>query len=384
MPPVQPSRERDKKAESWVADLLQSHGWKIKPSQHAAGSGADLILQRDGLRFVAEVKALGEGRADRALPLLALAILQARAHARELHGAAPLAVLWVERPSPNLASHLRAFAERHADGVPVGIVSPNGFRHFIGHPFDALNAGPREENWRSGQPSRQVVNLFSDLNQWMLKLLVARDIPEALLNAPRLDYRSGAELAAAAGASAMSASRFLQQLRSEGFLEDSRGLRLVRRQELFARWRAAVLRPAPEMAMRFVLRAPVRPQLQELVARQSGQACLGLFAAAEELRLGHVSGVPAHVLVPKLPQVDDRQWRGLLPVAQGTMPDLILRQAAFPQSLFRGAVHRDGWLVSDVIQTWLDAGGHPARGTEQADLIYERSLRGIVEEDRSR
>src|SRR5947208_9644587 len=115
-------------------------------------------------------------------------------------------------------------------------------------------------------PPTQVVNLFSDLNQWMLKILLANEIPEDLLNAPRIDCRSGAELAEAAGASAMSASRFLQQLRKEGFLdEDSQRPRLVRRRDLFERWRAAVLRPVPEMAMRFVLRAPVREQLQELI-----------------------------------------------------------------------------------------------------------------------
>jgi hypothetical protein len=214
----------------------------------------------------------------------------------------------------------------------------------------------------------------------MLKILLANEIPENLLSAPRINCRSGAELAAAAGASAMSASRFLQQLRNEGFLdEDSLGPYLVRREDLFERWRAAALRPAPEMSLRFVLRAPVREQLQELIAKQSGAACLGLFAAAEELKFGHVSGVPAHVFVPKFPQSDDRKWRSVRPASPGDTPDLILRQAAFPRSMFRGAVHRDGSLASDVIQTWLDVGSHPTRGAEQADLIYAKFLRQVVE-----
>ncbi len=374
-----PSRQED--AESFVASLLRSHGWQLDARHDSVDGGADLILERGGQRFAVEVKALGEGRADRALPLLSMAILQARAHARELDGAAPLAVLWVGHASPSLASHLRSFAENYAEGVAVGVVSENGFRHFVGHPFDELNAEPRNERWRASRSSHQVVNLFSDLNQWMLKILLANEIPDALLSAPRIACRSGAELAAAAGASAMSASRFLQQLRNEGFLDEySQGPRLVRRSDLFERWRAAVLRPAPEMAMRFVLRAPVREQLQELIAKQSGEACLGLFAAADELRFGHVSGVPAHVLVPKLPQSDDQKWRGLRQAAPGDTPDLILRQAAFPQSVFQGAVHRDGWFASDVIQTWLDVGNHPARGAEQADLIYAKCLRQIVEQ----
>jgi hypothetical protein len=368
-------------ARSFVAGLLQSQGWTLEQVHHVVDEDTPLVLERGGQRFAAEVKVLGEGRADRALPLLSMAILQAKARARELDGALPLAVLCAEDLSSSLVRHVQVFAERYAEGIPVGVVSKDGFRHFVGHPFDELNAQPRNAERRVSRASHPVVNLFSDLNQWMLKLLLAKEVPETLLSAPRIDYRRGAQLAAAAGVSAMSVSRFLQQLRREGFLDESRGLHLVRRQELFARWRAAVLRPAPEMALRFVLRAPVRSQLQELLARQSGDACLGLFAAAEELQLGHVRGVPAHVLVSKLPTLDDPRWRGLSPVTPGGTPDLILRQTSFPQSVLRGAVRRDDGLVSDVIQTWLDAGHHPARGAEQADWIYGRILRRIIEPD---
>lgn len=381
MPTVEPSASRYKEAESFVADLLRSRGWQVDASHGSNDENADLIMERSGQRFAVEVKALAEGRTDRALPLLSLAILQAKAYARKIEGAKPLAILWVGHASPSLASHLRSFADNYAEGVAVGVVSENGFRHFVGHPFDELNAEPRNEQWSANRSSRNVVNLFSDLNQWMLKILLANEIPENLLSAPRSDFQSGAELAAAAGASAMSASRLLQQLRNEGFLDEySQGLCLVRRSDLFERWRAAVLRPAPEMPLRFVLRAPVREQLQKLIAKQAGEACLGLFAAAEELQVGHVSGVPPYVFVPKLPRADDHKWRGLRPASGGDAPDLILRQAAFPQSMFRGAVRRDGWLASDVIQTWLDVGSHPARGAEQADLIYTKYLRQIAEQ----
>lgn len=380
MPVIESPASRHREAESAIANLLSGDGWLLDASHDSEHGGADLIIERGSQRFAVEVKALSEGRADRALPLLSLAILQAKVHARDIAGAKPLAVLWVGNASPSLANHLRSFAEKYAEGVAIGVVSENGFRHFVGHPFDQLNAELRHEKWSSSRSSHQVVNLFSDLNQWMLKIFLANEIPLELLSAPRINCRSGADLAEAAEASAMSASRFLQQLRHEGFLEDSsKGPALVRRRELFDRWRAAVLRPVPEVPMRFVLRAPVREQLRELIAGQAGQACLGLFAAAEELKFGHVSGVPMHVFVPKLPKSDDRQWRSLRPTSPGEMPDLILRQAAFPQSVFKGAVPRDGWLASDVIQTWLDVASHPSRGSEQAELIYTKFLRKIIE-----
>lgn len=375
--------QRSQDAESVVADLFTTHGWQLDPLPlpQSGDSGPDLIIKRHGQLFVVEIKALAEGRADRALPLLSQAILQAKAYAREVKGARPLAVLWVGRGSPILASHIRSFAEKYAEGVAVGVLSENGFRDFVGQPFTELNAEPRSEKWSGHRSSHQVVNLFSDLNQWMLKILLAKEIPEHLLYAPRIDCRNGAELACAAGVSAMSASRFLLQLRKEGFLdEQSQAPYLVRRKELFERWRAAVLRPALEMPMRFIIRAPVREQLREVIASQADEACLGLFAAAEELKFGHVSGVPAHVCVPKIPQSGERKWRTMRPASPAETPDLILRQAPFPQTMFRGAVRRDGWVTSDVIQTWLDVGSHPSRGNEQADLIYEKFLRRIVEQ----
>jgi hypothetical protein len=212
----------------------------------------------------------------------------------------------------------------------------------------------------------------------MLKLLLAAELPQGLLDAPRRKYRNGTELAEAAQASAMSASRFLSQLRKEGYLEDSAvTLKLVRREELFRRWSAAVTRSAQEMPCRFLLRAPVPKQLRVLLAKQKESACLGLFAAADALNVGHVSGVPPHVYVRKLPTTAMAEWPGLLP-NPAEKPDLILRQAQFPLSTFRGALIRNDFLVTDIIQTWLDVAQHPARGVEQANLIYEKFIHPLV------
>ena len=130
--------------------------------------------------------------------------------------------------------------------------------------------------------------------------------------------------------------------------------------------------------MRFLIRSPAEKQIQELLAKHEGDACLGLFAAADALRLGHVSGVPPYIYLPKLPQPDDKQWRALAIASPAEMPDLIVRQALSPKSVFRGAIDADGLSVSDVIQVWLDVANHPSRGEEQADLIYEKVLRSVI------
>lgn len=62
--------------------------------------------------------------------------------------------------------------------------------------------------------------LFSDLNQWMLKVLLAPALPPEMLAAPRGEYRNASQLAEAAQISLMSAFRFLRQMKQEGFLDD--------------------------------------------------------------------------------------------------------------------------------------------------------------------
>ncbi|MGJ7498435.1 RpiR family transcriptional regulator [Variovorax sp. RT4R15] len=366
-------------AEEFVSDLFRSHAWKVIVPPHRDAGGPDLIVAQGATRFAVQVKALSEGRHDRVIPLLSQAILQSHVASEELGNALPLAVICVTEASPSLLRHVEAFAERYARDVSFGIVSEDGVRLFRGPGLEGLNAMPGERARNAAPIVPQAVNLFSDLSQWMLKALLARELPECLIGAPRGAYRSGADLAEAAQVSAMSASRFLSQLSNEGFLDDSSSqIVLVRREELFRRWRAAAMRPRLEVPMRFLLRAPVQQQIQAVLRQHSEDACLGLFAAADTLHIDHVSGVPAYVYVRKLPRPGAAGWPGLAASPQ-ERPDFILRQASFPESTFRGAVHREGMAVSDVIQIWLDVANHPSRGAEQAQHVYDKVLRPMIE-----
>jgi hypothetical protein len=381
MPLSDLSKSRSENAEALVAHLFEANGWDVdRPSKYGSNR-ADLIVRRGAQCFVLEIKTFAEGRSDRVIPLLSQAILQAQAYALDSNNAQqPLAVISIENASPSLSKQVGSFVEQYAPNMAVGLVSQNGLRYFRGAGLEELNAEVEEPRWHGSNPPNQPVNLFSDLNQWMLKVLLAPEIPAHLLHAPRQEYRSGFEFGEAAKVSAMSASRLLQQLRREGYLDDSsRYLVLVRRAELFRRWRSAAMRPTPEMPMKFHIRGSVQQQIAELLAKHEGEACLGLFAAADALGLGHVSGVPPHIYVPKLPRPDDKKWRALAVAAASEVPDLIVKQAPSPKSTFRGAVHHEGLIVSDVIQVWLDVANHPSRGEEQADLIYEKALRSIVE-----
>lgn len=363
------------RAEVLVAELFKAEGWKVKRNVRYGRYQADLVIQKAGKAFVVEVKAFSEGRPDRVLPLLSHAIIQSQAVAREHGDALPLAIVHLSSASPSLVRSVHEFAHDFALGVAVGLVSEDGLRYFVGDGLESLNAEPQLARASREKSSELAQHLFSDLNQWMLKVLLAPEIPEQWLSAPRGAYRGASELAVAANVSQMSASRFIRQLKAEAYLDESpRHLRLVRRADLLQRWQASGLRASPiEKPMVFMLGGPIESHLREL---KSNDACLALFAAADALKLGHVSGVPPHVYGPRWDRLDPNVWP-VFPAAD--KPDFILREARAHQSIFRGMVKAEGVPVCDAIQVWLDVSRHPSRGVEQAELIYQKVLRPIVE-----
>ena len=129
--------------------------------------------------------------------------------------------------------------------------------------------------------------------------------------------------------------------------------------------------------MRFLLPGDRRSQLRRMLG--SGRACLALFAAADALQIGFVSGVPPYVYVQRIQAANLAAWKNLRACAPGESPDLIIRQAPAPQSVFRGLVRREGIAACDVLQVWVDVASHPSRGREQAEMIRKRVLHRVIE-----
>jgi hypothetical protein len=328
-----------------------------------------------------EIKAAPEGRSDRLVPLWAQASLQAARAAGERH--APLAIVAAPRIASTVADHILKFAAEYAPNAAAGVVDFEGLRRFQGPHLESLNAAPARPAPSALLPPPARQALFSDLNQWMLKVLLAPELPDSLLSAPRGRYRNASQLAVAANVSVMSAFRFVQQLQLEGYLDESASsLNLVRREHLFSRWQAAALERVEEVPMRFLLRGDPQSELPRIL--ESGRACLALFAAADALGLGFVSGVPPYVYVQRLKPANVAAWKNVVPIGHGESPDVIMRRAHAAQSVFRGIVRPHGMASCDVLQVWLDVSGHQARGQEQADLIRRRALEPLISGKRAR
>jgi hypothetical protein len=370
--------ERERHALSLLVATFEQAGWRVQSEPGRGAYRPDLVTRRGRVAYAAELKVASEGRSDRLVPLLAQAVLQARRAAGAK--ARPLAVVAAPRIPRRAAQQVLKFAEEFAADSAVGVIDFEGLRAFRGLHLEGLDA-EAAASLTAARPAAAPGQLFSDLNQWMLKVLLAPELPERLLSAPRGRYRNASELARAASVSVMSAFRFIQQLQREGYLDESAShLSLVRREDLFGRWQAPSARSAREAAMRFVL--PGNPQAQLRKALTGDKACLALFAAADVLQLGFVAGVPPYVYVDRLRPSRLADWKGLRPCAPGEAPGVIAREAPAPQSVFRGAVNADGIAVCDVLQVWVDVAAHPSRGREQADLIRRRVLREVIEGDR--
>jgi hypothetical protein len=374
VPAKSDASDRGRLAEARLVALFERAGWQVR--HHPSSPGPDLVVRRKGTEYAVEVESAPEDRRDRLVPLFAQAVLQA-AHVAS-RKAAPLAVVAAPRVSGRAAEQVMAFAERYAPGTAAGVIDFEGFAMFRGPHLEELNAEGKSLPLSVRQSVRDSGVLFSDLNQWMLKVLLAPELPEALLSAPRGQYRNASQLARAANVSVMSAFRFVHQLEREGYLHESAPyLRLVRRDDLFSRWQAPSARLPREVPMRFLLPGDPQAQLRRMLA--GGRACVALFAAAAALRLGFVSGVPPYVYVPRIQPANLAAWNNLRACSPGESPDVIIRQAPASQSVFRGLVRPEGMAACDVLQVWVDVALHPSRGREQADMIRKRVLRRVID-----
>jgi len=387
-------KDRAAQFEHLLAKALRQAGWQVKRSARSADREADIVARHGRSIYVFDVKVLSESRKDRAIPLISQVILEARRAAAHVSAnAIPVAVLASDHVSQSLSQHVKDFALRNAPDVGVGIIDAAGFRRFAGHGLEILNV--ERSRAIEGHPKEAAPgNLFSDLNQWMLKILLSRSIPESLLSAPRRHYENVSQLADAAGVSVMSAFRLVRQLSEEGFVEEG-GLRVVRAEELLERWLSASHYRVHEIPARWILRGDKNAfygALRSYASRMRSipsaskrdqvrsmpRLCLALFAAADLLGFKFVHGIQPHLYIERLDKEALRELGLSLEVATN-QPDIFIRIPRTPESVFRAAVERDGVPASDVLQVWLDVSNHPARGKAQANLLRKRVLSHVFD-----
>lgn len=401
IPPVRSQRRsegRETQFERLLIDALRDAGWQV--SHQPAGSPdsmqADFVVDAGDKKYVVELKGSAEGRRDRLIPLLSQAILEVQVVGKRLsERVIPVAVVAADRIPDSAAEEIQKFAIEHAPDVGVGVIDSEGFRAFAGHGLEVLNAkGAQSRDIKLPVRRGPSLNLFSDLNQWMLKVLLSENIPEPFLSAPRVRYKNVSQLAQAAGVSVMSAFRLVRELSNEGFFDERAGwLRIVRIEELMQRWLAANQNNGNDIPLRWIipgnqdqLSAAIQPYVSEVgkhilrprnargrIVRPAPRICIGLFAAADQHGIGFVHGVQPHVYMERL-DAEALQTLGLSSENADRNADVFVRVPKNQVAVFRASVQRNGLPVADILQVWLDVANHPVRGKEQAEQIWKRIL----------
>src|SRR5262249_24095698 len=150
-------------------------GWEVRREPQVP-SEADLVVKNGNLEYVIELKRAPESRRDRVVPLLAEAILRAQAHAQKIQ-ARGLAIIASPHLSPAVVDQALEFHHNYAPDVGVGLFDDRGFRVFRAPGLESLNSPPPEiDQGRRAVPESQSYSLFSDLGQWMLKVILAQRI----------------------------------------------------------------------------------------------------------------------------------------------------------------------------------------------------------------
>ena len=153
------------------------------------------------------------------------------------------------------------------------------------------------------------------------------------------------------------------------------------------RWQAAYLRPIPEMPLVGTIQPATSASFPMRFVHFNGKsssrsaplACLGLSAAAN----GWGSSPPSEFCQASIWRASIAKFSarmGFSPDGAEFRPNLFVRQPVFRKSVFRAAVTRDGILVSDIIQVWLDLTSPRARDRELAEEIRQRALAQIFAE----
>ena len=404
MPIAARALRTDDEFERILADVFRKAGWRVQRALRVEDMEADLVIDDGKQKYVIELKFSSEARRDRLIPLLSQAILQAqRLASRFPQPAVPVAVVAARRIPAALADRLKQFAERHAPDVAVGVIDAEGFRSFAGQGLEQLDAVPSRGAARHIAPPQRLTDLFSDLNQWMLKILLGQNLPEPLISVPREQIRNASQLAEVANVSVMSGSRLVNQLGGEGFLDkQSEQIQIVRADELLERWVSASRTMSQDVPARWIVKKdekqffasvanyaaesraelPPKPKVRRgRITKAEPRCCIGLFAAADALGIGFVRGAPPHLYLERL-DLDVLERLGLSVEDSDRRADIYIRIPSNREAIFRPSVLRDGLPVSDALQVWLDTSAHPARGREQAGEIRRRVLKPLFEKQR--
>lgn len=355
-----------------------------EPSQGEHPQRPDLVISTGGTRYVVEIKSVAQALVDDVLSRLAMATLQATRLASEC-AATPMAAVVVPTLGRKVIREAVRYMEVNAPSVAWALADGAGNMKVVVPQLaiDVEHLGPRVG---APRPSRTSLHLFSDVNRWLLKVLLLNEVSAGLWGGPRKKILQRSELIQVSGVSPEMVRRFWSAFEQQGFLRQGKGgVQLVRRSVLWDMWRSDEIlearRPVPVRDIFGFEEAGEAILSRNPVARAGLKNPPFVVAGFEACRLLGL----LHTAVPVKPEihifrpVDEILQLLLVEKCDARDADLLLipprnLRASSTRSIVDGAVIIDGRPVVDALQAALDVLRHPARGAEQSDYIVRNVL----------
>jgi hypothetical protein len=375
---------RREELEARAIDVLSNHlpgHWEPMSSTTGPGRdrGIDLLLRReDGFGLVVVV-VMTTIRVTDLLGRLALAAIQWESASRELPGN-PVFVVAGNRIGRKTISEVELFMSQNLSNLEWGLIDARGTVRLKARSL-ALDVAEYSVPVRSESSSRHSRRLFSDLNRWMLKILLLGQMPGAWWGGPREKPNTPTELHRVAGVSVETAHRFVRTMDELDFIRRSRqGLKLVRVEAMVDAWMAAErLNPPGRIPVQWFISEEARLEYAFPPVGNTA-VVVGGFEACRRHGILHTEppGLEIHV---------DRNWRTEIEdweveMCESDEADLFLLESPYPQSVFKGSIRHDDLSTVDILQTALDVVHSPTRGMEQAEFVMEHVLSALPRDAR--
>jgi hypothetical protein len=355
-----------------VRDVLPNATIKREFREDSSASHNDLSVNFDDHVLVVEVKASQSTRIFDLEGRLALASLQAIRSAARIN-AVPVVMIALPKLGPKAAHFTEHFMDQNTPGMGWCLFDSLG-AYILKIPALAINKSRRPQRSSKQRPFPTRGSLFSDLNRWMLKILLLRDVPDQLWGGPKQPIMHARELRIVARVSLETAYSFVRTFESAGYIkETSNGILVIRRAELVRTWLAHELSFRSEsIPVRWILGNG--QDLAKVLLRAGGpeQFAITGFEACRMLGVLHAPIPRKEVCVHGDISAAIQNWK--LHQCDTHDADFFILKMANPKSILNGRVIREGLPVVDILETALSVFGQSPRGEEQADFILRTVL----------
>jgi len=341
--------------------------WKARRRPRTKGDFDLELSGPHGAALQVNIKEARDTRPDTVEGALARAILQLQR--LDIEGATLVVALTVPRIGSKTVERVRAFMAAHGPAMGWAVVAPD--RSFaIEIPSVAVSKRSIESHATTRTlPVSGSSALFTDLNCWLLKVLLLKDVGPELWGGPRGPLQTPMELMKAGAVSRITAYRFVRTFTEADYLRVTpTGMQIVRREALVRAWRgAAESAVVHAMPVRWMLGRP--PRVEDVFDMGTMRYAITGFEACRRLGMLHANSKRTEVYVPHVERAMRRL--DLAPTSTGEADFHLLTST---QSVDRGARLVDGAMVVDVLQAAIDVDRNAARGREQSDYIFHDVL----------